>query len=92
MKSMLSAYLSLSQSVSSTFFIEVDDYFSSDFFNEVTLFLQLKNDSLIFAEISLLLVFGKEVPKIRYFVSFLESFIILLSSKQFEGELLSRLF
>ena len=70
MKSMLSAYLSLSQSVSSTFFIEVDDYFSSDFFNEVTLFLQLKNDSLIFAEISLLLEFGEEDPKIRYFVSF----------------------
>ena len=70
MKSMLSAYLSLSISVSSTFFIEVDDYFSSDFFNEVTLFLQLKNDSLIFAEISLLLEFGEEDPKIRYFVSF----------------------
>ena len=70
MKSMLSAYLSLSQSVSSTFFIEVDDYFSSDFFNEVTLFLQLKNDSLIFAEISLLLEFGEEDSKIRYFVSF----------------------
>ena len=59
MKSMLSAHLSLPQSV-----------------------------SLMFAEISLLLVFGEEVPKIRYFVSFLESFIILLSSKQFEGELL----
>ena len=89
MKSMLSAYLSLSQSVSSTFFIEVDDYFSSDFFNEVTLFLQLKNDSLIFAEISLLLVFGEEVPKIRYFASFLVNFVILRKTQNIlKGELL----
>ena len=88
MKSMLSAYLSLSQSVSSTFFIEVDDYFSSDFFNEVTLFLQLKNDSLIFTETSLLLVFGEEVPKIRYFASFLVNFVILFSSKHFERRII----
>ena len=44
------------------------------FFNEVTLFLHLRNDSLLLAEIPLLLVFGQKGPKIWHFCKFFRKF------------------
>ena len=55
------------QSVRSIFFIGVVDYFFSDFLNEVTLFLHQRNDTLIYSEISLLLVFVPNVSHNRAF-------------------------
>ena len=67
MKSLPSARVSLLRLVSLAVFIGVVNQFLSDFFNEVTLFEYLRNDSLVFVEIPLFLVFGLKGPQNREF-------------------------
>ena len=85
MKSMLSARHSMLRSVSSTFFIEAVDWFPSDFFNEVTLFLHIRSESLIFAKIYFVLVFGPKRPQSRAFCKDFRKFCHFISPKHSEN-------
>ena len=85
---MSSACLPLLRSVSSTFFIGVVDQFCSDLFNELKFLFHLRNDSLILAEISLLLVFGSKGPQNRAFCKVFRTFYHFISLKQSERRII----